>query len=172
VGAGGVLEGAVAPDLVAGAFAELGLGVDVGGALSPLLLLSVNRGLTETVSTRAGDAELTWTSVRLGLCPVRWPPDGPMTLRACASFDGGVLQGSGADTTDAGNAEPPWFAAGSFARLEARFASRVAVVLDGGVVFPLRHDRFYFDPDLPETTAFEVPSSGVFGRLGITVGLN
>ena len=71
-----------------------------------------------------------------------------------------------------GGRTAPWWAIGSFARLEAQIVSRLAGVLDGGFLIPLRHDRFYFDPDGAESTAFQVPTAGAFARLGILVSLN
>jgi hypothetical protein len=171
-GIGTVLEDAVAPGVAAGLFGELDASVGTDGVVHPLVALQVARTLTTRAETEAGIAELTFTAARLLACPLRWPPSDALSLRPCASAEVGFLRASGTATSLRASSDALWFAPGLGARIEARPAAGLRLTLDAGVVFPVTRDRFYFDPDTPQNTAFEVPAIGGTGRLGLIVALN
>lgn len=169
VGLGFALEDAVVPEVAPGLAAELDAEYAAGGALRPLFALQLTRTLTEDVATNAGTAELTWTAARLLGCPLAWPAEELFALRPCAAFEAGLLDATGTDTSRQATSSAPWFALGAGARIEFRPARRLRLALDGGAVFPLRRDRFYF---APATAAFEVPAVGASVRLALLVGLD
>ena len=148
----------------------LGVGFEAegagGSAVRPLFSLSANRAAAASTETVAGNAAFTWLAFRLTGCPLRWPEQTPLFIRPCAFFDAGELEGSvslGARSSDVTHA---WFALGTFARIEALVGEVVSFQLDGGVIAPL--ERAGFRASSSDELAFQVPSAGVLGRIGLS----
>jgi hypothetical protein len=87
-------------------------------------------------------------------------------MRPCAFLDAGLL---GADVSLGGNSHDEsrtWFAFGGFGRVEALVHEVVSFQLDGGITVPLKRDSFSAGNGTP--SAFEVPTSGILGRIGLS----
>lgn len=168
-GMGLALEGAVAPDPVAGLSLEGALSRERETALSPEVRLGLIRTFADRVANANGTARFEWTSLRVAVSVVRWPADGALALRPCMLFDAGLLQARGERTDRPATASPPWFALGGAVRAEAVVLHPLSVAADAGFVAPLRRDRFYFDPGGPSGTVFRLPAAGFVARLGVSV---
>jgi hypothetical protein len=154
---------------LAGAF-ELAVEWHRRQIVEPLLGLTFERTLAETVEHTQGQARFHWTALRLGVCPLRLPLDRRVVLRPCGLFEGGAIDAEGVDVPGADDATAAWWAAGVSARLELDIIERLSMLVELGGRLHFKQDRFYFDPDSPQTTLFEVPPVGFFGRAGIQGG--
>jgi hypothetical protein len=137
-----------------------------GSAARPFYSLSAIRAAAASTETSGSTAAFTWLAFRLTGCPLRWPEQTPLFLRPCGFLDGGVLEGSVSLDTRSSDVTRPWFALGTFGRIEALVAEVVSFQLDGGVTVPLRHDEFRAGSG--ESVAFQVPSAGILGRIGLS----
>lgn len=167
-GVGLAVEGAVAPDLVAGLSVEATLALDRASVLSPGFALAFVRTLSDRVRAQNGTARFQWNALRVTVCPLRWPASGWFALRPCALLDAGVLEATGENTDRPASKAVSWFAVGGALRAEALLTRPLVLTLEGGLVAPLRRDRFYFDPDTRATTAFDVQPVGALARLGVS----
>lgn len=158
----------VAPDPVLSAMPFVDLALDTINLLAPSVRLGVTRAKSGVLSTSKGDAQLTWTAVRATACPIRWPSEGAAWLRPCGSMDLGRLSGTGRHTVDPATEFGLWWALGTTMRAGLDLFDTLRVELEGGAIFPLTRDRFYFDPDI---TAHEVPAAGFTGAIGVGVVL-
>ncbi|HET7545961.1 MAG TPA: hypothetical protein VFK05_39100 [Polyangiaceae bacterium] len=134
--------------------------------LRALFTLAAMRAVTSNTQTQGGNVSFDWVTFRLAVCPARWPEETPLFVRPCGFLDGGFL---GGDVEHAGNSQAktePWFALGGFLRTEALVGEVVSFQLDGGVTVPLV--RSSFSAGVGQPTAFEVPSSGFLGRIGVS----
>ena len=170
VGAGAAAEQGVAPDMaLAGAF-ELAVEWHRRHVVEPLIGVTFERTLAETVEHTQGEAQFHFTALRLGVCPLRLPLERRVVFRPCGLFEGGAIDAEGVDVPGAADATAAWWAAGVSARLELDIVERLSMLVELGGRLHFKQDRFYFDPDSPETTLFEVPPAGFFGRAGIQGG--
>ena len=166
VGAGVGFESSIAPSPGYG----LGVAFDAegypGSAWRPLLSLSALRAVASNTGTPGGNASFDWVTFRLAACPARWPEETPLFIRPCGFLDAGFL---GADVEREGSSQAdtnPWFAIGGFLRTEALVAEVVSFQLDGGLTVPLVRSSFSAGSDQP--IAFEVPATGLLGRIGVS----
>jgi hypothetical protein len=166
-GVGFLRQGGVAPSTRSGLGIEADIALETASLISPLFALSYNYTLSESVATPSGTASLKWWALRSSLCPVTWPLHGPLRLRACGIFDVGELEGTGERTELPATESMTWLALGGSGRLSVVPFAGLALMLEAGLFAPLARDRFYFDPDQAETTAFTVPSLGGFGRVAL-----
>jgi hypothetical protein len=81
-------------------------------------------------------------------------------------LDAGELAGSVSFRGDSRDSTHAWFALGLFGRIEALVGEVVSLQLDGGVSAPLRHDEFRAGP--ADGVAFQAPSAGILGRIGLS----
>jgi len=166
IGGGLLFDSSIAPSPGYGlniAFDAEGL---AGSALRPLFALSVIRAAAPNTETQGGTASFSWVDFRMAACPLRWPEDTPLFVRPCGFLDAGVL---GAQVSLGGSSRDDsrlWFAFGGFARVEALVQEVVSFQLDGGVTVPLRRDSFGVGGEAP--IAFQVPPSGILGRIGLS----
>jgi hypothetical protein len=170
VGGGAALEQGVAPDLALALAFELAVEWHRRGIAKPLVGVTFERTLTETIEHTQGQASFRWTALRLGLCPLRLGFERRVSFRPCGLFEGGAIQAEGVDVPRAADATTPWWAAGISGRLELDIIERLSGLIELGGRLQFKQDRFYFDPDSPQTTLFEVPPAGLFGRAGIQGG--
>jgi hypothetical protein len=166
VGAGVGFESSIAPN------PGYGLGVvfeaesHQSEGLRPLFTLSAIRAVTSDTQTQGSSVRFDWVTFRLAVCPARWPEETPLFVRPCGFLDGGFL---GGDVEHEGSSQAktePWFALGGFLRTEALVGEVVSFQLDGGVTVPLVRSAFSAGSGQP--IAFEVPSSGFLGRIGVS----
>ena len=138
--------------LALGAF--VGIGKGGPALLAPDLRIAGLGGLPTTQSTSAGSARLTWATLRIRSCAVRWSPARGAMLRGCALADIGRIRGKGQDTSNPDEPTLLWVATGTAARVELALPGRSWVAAGPNLVFPLRRHRFYFTPDI---TAYRLP---------------
>jgi len=172
VGFGGsvalALEGAIAPQWTPALALALEATLERDAILSPLLSVALQRSFPAHSSTPNGVARFDWSAVRVSACPIRWPArSAPYALRPCAFLELGALDATGEHTQRAATTSVPWTALGSTLRFEYSPIKPLLVALDGGIVLPLRHDSFYFDPKAEATTAFTIPSAAFTARVAI-----
>jgi hypothetical protein len=161
------VHGATAPRFTPGLALVLEAALERDRGLSPLFSVSLIRGLTSRVEVQTSVATLRFTAARLQACPVAWPRVGNVTFRPCGLIEAGVLDAAGTETSDPQRVRAPWLAPGGALRAELNLSTILTIAIDAGFVVPLFRPEFYFDPDAPETVAFEVPPIGSTGHLGL-----
>ncbi|MES1177587.1 MAG: hypothetical protein ABUL62_24905 [Myxococcales bacterium] len=166
VGGGLEFDSSIAPSPGYG----LGITFDAegpGGAPARLLLsVSAIRAAAANTETAGGSASFTWLGLRLAACPMRWPEETPLFFRPCAFFDAGVLSGDVSSSDASRDRSRTWAATGGFGRIEELVGDVVSFQLDVGVTVPLT--RPSFDSGGLAPTAFQVPSAGILGRIGLS----
>jgi hypothetical protein len=161
------VHGATAPRFTPGLALVLEAALERDRGLSPLFSVSLMRGLTSRVEVQTSVATLRFMAARLQACPVAWPRASNLTFRPCGLIEAGVLDAAGTETSDPQRVRTPWLAPGGALRAELNLSTILMIALDAGFVVPLFRPEFYFDPDAPETVAFEVPPIGSTGHLGV-----
>src|SRR6188768_2407023 len=137
-----------------------------GSAWRALLSLSLLRAVAASTQTRGSSVSFDWVGFRLAACPLRWPEETPLFVRPCGFLDAGLLGGEVARGTSSQAQTKNWLAAGGFLRTEALVGEAVSFQLDGGVTVPLT--RSSFSAGDAEPIAFQVPASGILGRIGLS----
>lgn len=161
------VHGSVAPGLTPAAELVFQAEFDSARVWSPLFRVSLVRALTKRIEVRTSVAALRFTAGRLGVCPLEWPAGGTLALRPCGTFEAGVLDAEGTETSDPRSVRTAWLAPGALLHVELNPLRMLAITLQTGLVVPLLRPEFYFDPDTPETVAFEVPPIGGTGNIGL-----
>ena len=161
------VEGGVAPSVSpsAGVLAEVSH--VTGVVLDPSVRLSF-RIARATDSFVAGSAAFTLRSARLLLCPVRVQGFWGIDVRPCAAFDAGELSAQGFGTVENKQSSLFWSAAGAEALIDVLRVGRFTLGLDGGLLFPLRRDGFYFDTN-PDVVVHTIPAVAASGALSLSV---
>jgi len=167
-GVGAGIETAVSAEVVPTVSLELEAAFIGPGAFSPRLAIAVHRSAASTVETAAGSAHFRWTAARISGCPVRFPIAARLALRPCLFFDVGSLEATGQNTYQGSSANVTWYALGGFARAEYVPFAPLSLGVDGGLLLPLVHDRYYFDPGGPSNT-LQLPRLGLTLRAGLAV---
>ena len=134
---------------------------------------------SEAASTTAGTADFNWWALGLAACPLGWASKTEAwTLLSCVGFEGGLLSAAGRDTAEPVSDTGLWlaptaglragwfFPIGTPAQGESGRRTRLGIVVQGDVLFPLRRDRFVFRPNF---TAYQVPTVAGRGSLAITL---
>jgi len=165
-------EGAAAPAGTPALALELEAALERDSFVSPLLVVSLERAFPKRSTTPNGVARFQWTAFRASGCPLRVSAGNDWVFRPCAFFEFGELVARGEQTERRSTTEAPWLALGGTLRVEYSPAPPLFLVLDGGLVAPLRHDTFYFDPPSPRNTAFAIPVVGATARLGIVTRID
>lgn len=175
VGAGVGFESSIAPNPGYGLNVAFEAEGYPGSAWRPLFSLSANRAVASTTKGAQGNTtSFDWVAFRLTACPARWPEETPLFIRPCGFLDGGFL---GGDVERAGTSQTetkPWFALGGFLRTEALVAEILSFQLDGGVTVPLVRSQFSAGARCSDfgceeqPVAFQVPRSGILGRIGLS----
>ncbi len=162
VGGGVEFNSAIAPSQSYGISVSFEAEAPGGSIGRAFWSLSAIRAASGTTSTAGSDASFSWFAFRLDGCPARWPELKPLFLRPCAFFDVGALQANiSTDPEDSHSSTHTWVSAGAFLRIEALVGDdAISFQLDGGVVAPLTHGGF--------GPAFQVPSAGILGRIGLS----
>lgn len=166
VGGGLAFDSSIAPSPGYGLGVEFDAEGAGGSPFRPLLGLSANRAAAPNTETGGGTASFTWVAFRFAACPLRLPENTPLFVRPCAFLDAGVLGASVALGNLNRDQSKTWFASGGFLRIEALAAEVVSLQLDGGVTVPLK--RYAFGVGGGSPNAFQVPESGILGRIGLS----
>lgn len=164
VGTGVAMTSTVAPNPSFAPALELGLELERAGERGPMLLLSLERFASSTVTTDAGLADFSTLLARLSLCPLRWPARGLAFLAPCGAFEAGSLHVDVSQTLDKQEPSVLWLAAGPGLHLELRPLRVLGLELDLLGVFPLVRGDFYFSPQF---AVFSIPVVGWTGRVGV-----
>lgn len=143
---------------------RLALGRDRDGVWAPRAELSAlaARGTSRTGN---GTADLSWWTLRLGLCPVELSAGAWFAL-PCATFDAGRLSARGYATRNGRSGAATWYGPGAMLRAGWRPLEPLSIALEGGAVAPLAHDRFYF---VPHYVAQRIPD--IAGYVGAAIGV-
>ena len=99
---------------------------------------------------------------------MRVPLAARLSLRPCLFFDVGALDAFGQQTYQSASASVTWFALGGIAHAEYLPIAPLSLAIDGGVLLPLVHDRYYFDPGGPADT-LQLPRIGLTLQAGLAV---
>lgn len=166
VGVGLGFESSIAPSPGYGLNVAFDAEGHPGSAFRPLFSLAAIRAVKSDNETKGGNTNFDWVTFRLTVCPVRWPEETPLFIRPCAFADAGFLGGEVEYEGNHQSQTEPWFALGGFLRTEALVAEVLSFQLDGGVTIPAVHPSFSAGEGQP--SAFEVPSSGILGRIGLS----
>jgi hypothetical protein len=148
----------------------LGIAFDAEGypgtAWRPLLSLSLLRAVTSHTETQGGSASFDWIAFRLAACAARWPEETPLFIRPCGFLDAGLLGGDVEREMSSQAETNTWLAVGGFLRTEALVGEVLSFQLDGGLTVPLIDSSFSAGQGQP--IAFQVPASGILGRIGLS----
>jgi hypothetical protein len=147
--------------VTAGAYVEATY--DGAGLWSPSVQLGALYARSDA-QTSAGDAALTWTTLRLVLVPLRIGP-GPWFLEPGATFDLGRLHGRGYDTVNPQQSTADWYGPGVMLRTGVLAWDSIALALQLAAHFPLARDSF----KVLDQLAYEVPARTVSGLLMVGV---
>jgi hypothetical protein len=167
VGAGVAVEHGIAPNVAAAGAFDLAVRWRSRSIVEPVFGVTLERTLPETVTLDRGKARFRWTALRVGFCPLRFPSEGSLLFRPCASLEGGAIAADGDDVPEAKEVTTPWWAAGVSGRAELGLIEPLSGLFELGARLQFKQDRFYFDPDSPDSTVFEVPRAGLWGRVGV-----
>ncbi|HYQ44584.1 MAG TPA: hypothetical protein VER11_21520 [Polyangiaceae bacterium] len=166
VGVGVGFESSIAPSPGYGLHIAFDAEGYPGSAFRPLFSLSAIRAFKSDKATQGGNTNFDWVTFRIAACPARWPEETPLFIRPCAFADAGFLGGEVEYEGNHQSQTEPWFALGGFLRTEALVAEVLSFQLDGGITVPVAHPSFSAGDGQP--IAFQVPSSGILGRIGLS----
>jgi hypothetical protein len=141
-----VVSGGVAPTLLAAPSPFVEWHSFTTALPDPAIRLAFLRANSGAIQSDLGSAELTWTALRLDLCPFRLSLTEWSGLRSCVLFDAGVLKGNGIDVYSSKARSRPWLAPGVDVRIDAAITGPLELELMGGLTFPLVRDEFAIDP--------------------------
>jgi hypothetical protein len=166
IGGGVGFDSSIAPN----PSTSLGIAFDAegypGSPFRPLLSLSLLRAVSATTRTLNSTVSFDWVGFRLAACPLRWPEETPLFVRPCGFLDAGLLGGDVENDKSSHSQTKNWLAVGGFLRTEALVGEVVSFQLDGGVTVPLSQLTFSAGDGQP--VAFQVPKSGILGRIGLS----
>jgi hypothetical protein len=168
------IAGAAGPNVEFAPQLALGTMLDAPGLFAPELELSgtwATSGTFATTLSPPASATLTLLDAALAGCPLRFDVGLGLGFRPCAALQLGALRASSslAGSTDQ---VQPWLAAAVLARAEWRVGRYFMVGVDGGAVFPILHDDYFFTnvaANPSRTTVYDVPRIGGIARLGAAV---
>jgi hypothetical protein len=168
LGARGTVTSPKAPNVLFGAELFAGLG-DRDSTWLVQLGLAAETG--PRVEKGPGAARFTFFGARLQGCAFGQPIAPRLVAWPCAVVEGGAVVVEGI-IDEPETVTDPWFAAGPSGRLSFSL-ERLALLLEGGVVFPLTtEDRAVFGPvERPQTTVHSVPWIGGIASLGVAWGI-
>jgi hypothetical protein len=155
---------AVAPKAAFGGGLRLHLESTDVSALSPWVSLGAQWLVSPEVAAGEGSVSFEVMTGRVTGCPVRARFAGTrLWMAPCGSFELGRLSATSDGVPRSGTATALWAALGLLSRIQVD-AGPLFVGAEGGAVFPLVSDSFYFTPD--RVTAFEVPGAALRATLG------
>lgn len=146
-------------------FGEIALATREGPP-APSLRLALARSLDVERSPAIGSATLRWTTGSLDLCPIGLAIGRTLAALPCAGLTVGVLDASGDGVDGAASRSRPWIAPDAHARLVWAPAPLFSVDLEGGAVFPLLRESFFFLPGVP---VYEAPPVAALGRANVAL---
>ena len=166
------LRGGVASALAPRLLPVIGGSIEIArvdaGVLATTIRLSLLRAdsSAELVGPGPQRARFRSTLGRLEGCPVRLEIVRRLTALPCVLFEAGAVDADGTSPFAPASATRPWIAPGALGRVQVDVIGDLVVEIEGGAVFPLVRDTFYFAPSL---VAYEVPIAGGFVGGGVGV---
>ncbi|MGC4094027.1 MAG: hypothetical protein QM756_40180 [Polyangiaceae bacterium] len=158
-----------APNAVIAEWIEARFGVRRSELRDFVLVVSFERTQTERAATPSGVGVFNHWGLHVGACSLRWPADAELAARVCGGLDAGALDARGEMTVRPETQRKLWLAPTLSGRIEAEPLKQLFLSLEGGLKVPLVRHRFYFEPEGPATTAFEVPNVGFYSNVGVGV---
>jgi hypothetical protein len=128
------------------------------------LRLTAHVAGTGSLTNDTGGARFFWASASLELCVMRRRLSSAVRIDPCASFEAGLLRGTG-EIAHPDTATRPWLAVGPTLGLEAALSAAWFLALRGGVTLALERDTFVFGP--PRKEVYQPPVWGGFGSVGV-----
>ena len=165
ISAAAIAETALEPELGFGP--RLGLLVRQGALLGAL---SLTFGGSDSLSASVGSAELRWLRGRLEGCAA-FPASLRLELQACASFDGGMLEGAGQNAPFIDTRRTAWLAPGALGRLSLALGQQLDLSAEVGGFVPLVRPRFLIETPEGRELLHAVPALGFSAGLGVAVYL-
>jgi hypothetical protein len=159
--------GAVSPQLAPRLGTALLFGIEAllqrPELFAPAARLSLYRIRSDEIATTAGKARFEWTAARLSACPIFWSSSN-IGLRPCVIADIGSITAEGYETVDGDQQTLLWAALGAAGRAETLLWDTLVLEIEGGVLFPLSNQRFFFEPALE---VYQIgPGAYVLGGIG------
>jgi len=164
VGAGVAMVGGIAPAVLIGASAAVGITMRLG-PLSPVLRAGFAEASGGARGTSAPTASFTWNSATLEGCPHRFELS-VLSLEPCVRFEAGAVDAAGSNVVPTREVTRAWLAAGAVGRAEWTIAAPVFVELEAGARAPLVRVRYIFEPD---SEYYRAPAVAGFASAGIGV---
>jgi len=172
----------VAPDIVPGAGAFVGVRYDTEGSVwSPLVLAGVWFAESGTVESRLDDgrllgtAEFGWRAFELIGCPLRTPVTGPIAVMPCVGIEAGQLSATGEAAKNGDTRSATWLATTAALKLLWTPIDVLEFDLAAGGFLSLSRDDFYFEAPLStgteRVTVHEIPGLGAQASVGVSAML-
>jgi hypothetical protein len=165
ISAAAISETALEPKLFFGP--RLGVLARQGALLGAL---SLTFGSSDSLSASVGNAELRWLRGRLEGCRAL-PASLRLELQACASFDGGVLEGAGQNAPFIDTRRAVWLAPGALGRLALALGPQLDLSAELGGFVPLVRPRFLIETSAGAELLHAVPIAGFSAGLGLVIYL-
>ncbi len=144
-------------------FAELAAAFTPG--FTPSLRLGFHAARSRPLENTLGRAAFTWWTARLSACPLRWPAQGPVEFRPCASLDAGRLNATGFEIRQPRRVSIFWSAGGLSGAFRAQLGSRLALGAEAGILLPMARDHYKFRPS---QSVYDIPALGFHGGVGLS----
>jgi hypothetical protein len=144
-----VVLGTVAGGLAvpaAGGGLRTGVGVRRGAWFRPQARLGVDVFADAQIENSTGTATRSLLAGRADVCPIGFGPE-RVVVSVCAAGALGNVRVQGESVPNPKNEARLYAALGGLARVRARLVSHLGVELSAGVLVPLVHHRFFFEPN-------------------------
>jgi hypothetical protein len=168
IGADVSMSTGASPHVLASVSPFVGLRTRTRSVFEPSARLAFFRAGTPPLAAAGADAAFTWTVGRVDLCPFDLGRSA-IQVATCVRAEAGELDVAASHITPALTKRRVWFAAGPLVRAEWSFYRWGFLDLELGALFRVTNDRFYFVPDSPSSTVYQVPLVGVSAGTGLGV---
>jgi hypothetical protein len=168
IGADVSMSTGASPNVLASVSPFVGLRTRTRSVFEPSARLAFFRAGTPPLAAAGADAAFTWTVGRVDLCPFDLGRSA-IQVATCVRAEAGELDVAASHITPALTKRRVWFAAGPLVRAEWSFYRWGFLDLELGALFRVTNDRFYFVPDSPSSTVYQVPLVGVSAGTGLGV---
>ncbi len=167
-GAHGAVTGLLAKELITSVGAHFDAGRLAERGLVPAGRVSIDRSAPLRVAGANESASFTWTTLGVGLCPLRAGLVTDLRVVGCATAQGGTVEATdasgGVELTDATR---PWLATGLEARVEWRVVGAIAIEVGAGAQVSLLRERFLI---VPEAEIYRPGPFLALGSVGASAG--
>jgi hypothetical protein len=145
---------------------RVGIAVESRAALfSPSFRLWGEYAPRTTFAVQGGNVAFSYAGAMLEICPMNLRIADGFRARPCLLGDLGMVRASGLDVPNPRSADRLRIAFGAQARFEWMLSRRIGIDLALGCTFPIRRDRYRFDPLL----VYEPPAGGLTASAGASL---